>query len=96
MPVGRAKPNRRGGGDLSSLLDWTLKTDASGGFALGDTAVLYNGGMLESLRAPVPLGGTLSHSHRQFDARYQSASYPLERRRRLGGDLCLDAPLRPR
>jgi hypothetical protein len=59
MPVGRAKPNRRGGGDLSSLLDWTLKTDASGGFALGDTAVLYNGGMLESLRAPVSRSAAL-------------------------------------
>lgn len=33
--------------------DWTLKTDTSGRFILGDTGVLYNKGTVQSLSAPL-------------------------------------------
>ncbi|MEF3129393.1 DUF4238 domain-containing protein [Rhizobium leguminosarum] len=39
--------------------DWTLKTDASDRFILGDTGVLYNKGAMQSLSAPLSRGAAL-------------------------------------
>ncbi len=39
--------------------DWTLKTDASNGFILGDTGVLYNYGAMQSLSAPLSRSAAL-------------------------------------
>jgi len=39
--------------------DWTLKTDASDRFILGDTGVLYNKGAMQSLSAPLSCGAAL-------------------------------------
>lgn len=39
--------------------DWTLKTDASDRFILGDTGVLYNNGAMHSLSAPLSPGAAL-------------------------------------
>lgn len=40
-------------------LDWTLKTDASDRFILGDTGVLYNQGDMQSLSVPLSRGAAL-------------------------------------
>lgn len=39
--------------------DWTLRTDASDRFILGDTGVLYNNGAMQSLSAPLSRGAAL-------------------------------------
>lgn len=39
--------------------DWTLKTDASDRFILGDAGVLYNTGAMQSLSAPLSRGAAL-------------------------------------
>jgi hypothetical protein len=39
--------------------DWTLKTDASDRFILGDTGVLYNKGAMQGLSAPLSRGAAL-------------------------------------
>jgi len=49
----RSPDGRKTVRDRLLSFDWTLKTDPSGRFILGDTGVLYNKGEIESLSAPL-------------------------------------------